>query len=55
MLRFRAVRSHARGLRVAAVQLSVGADPVDNLRRAAKGLRIAGEEGASIAALAKAS
>ena len=40
-----------RGLRLAAVQLSVTGDPRDNLSRAARGVSVAAAEGASIVAL----
>lgn len=46
-----ALRHHARGFRLAAVQLNVTLDPVDNLRRAAQGISVAASEGASLVAL----
>ena len=40
-----------RGLRLAAINLSVTGDPLDNLKRAAQGISVAAAEGATIAAL----
>ena len=40
-----------RGYRIAAIQLKVTSDPLDNLKRAARGVAIAASEGALIAAL----
>ena len=45
------LQASRRGLRIAAVQLNVTPDPLDNLKRAAQGISIAASEGASIIAL----
>jgi predicted amidohydrolase len=46
-----ALQHRVRGFRLAAIQLQVTSDPVDNLKRAAKGIAMAASEGASMVAL----